>query len=209
MRRAAIAAWLAALALPASAAAQEEPPPPVPDQVSAVVVFTPLTYGEPTYVNGQLDGTQTARQTVALEESQFPFGAWTQVASANTDDMGYFSFKRRPALLTRWRVVSLTQNSGTSPEVEAAVAPRLRFRVSLRGSLASYTGSLAPAHDRAAVQLQRKSRRGTWTTVASPRLRGTRFKGRMRLRGRTVLRALFPPDGDHLQAASPAITLDP
>lgn len=210
MRRASIAATaaMAVLALPAAASAQDEPPP-VPDQVSAVVVFTPITFGEPTYVNGQLHGTRQARQTVALEESAFPFGAWTQVDSARTDDMGWFSFRRRPALATRWRVVSLTPSSGTSAEVEVGVAPRLRFAVSLRRRVASYSGSLAPAHDGGAVQIQRKSRRGSWSSIASPRLRGTAFRGRMRLRGRTVLRAFFPADGDHLQATSAAITLDP
>ena len=208
MRRVVTLAVAAALAAAPAAFAQEEEPPPVPDQVSAIVVFTPLTFGEPTYVNGLLRGTQQARQTVALEESAFPFGTWTQVASTNTDDQGWYSFKRRPSLNTRWRVVSLTPNTGTSPEVEVGVAPRLRFKAKLSGRTANYSGSLAPAHT-GGVQVQRRSRSGSWTTVATARLRGTAFRGRLRLRGRTVLRALFPTDGDHLQAQTAPLTLDP
>lgn len=207
MRR--VAAILAALALPASAYAQDEPPPPVPDELRVVVVFNPLTFGEPTYVNGVLRGVAQVGETVALEESAFPFGAWTEVDTTTTDGGGYFSFKRRPTLATRWRTVSRTTNSGTSPEVQGDVAPRVRLKASLRGRTASFSGSLAPAHDGLAVEIQRKARSGSWSRVADARLRGTAFRGRMRIRGRTVLRAFFPADGDHVNASSPPVTLDP
>ena len=206
MRRA--AAVLAALALPASAHAQEEPPP-VPDEVRVVVVFNPLTFGEPTYVNGVLRGVAQVGETIALEESAFPFGTWTEVDTTTTDGGGYFSFKRRPSLATRWRAVSRTANSGTSPEVQGDVAPRLRFTAALRGRTVSFSGSLAPAHDGLAIEIQRRSRSGAWSKVTDARLRRTSFRGRMRIRGRTVLRAFFPPDGDHLNASSAPVTLDP
>lgn len=206
MKRA--AAILAALALPASAHAQETPPP-VPDEVRIVVVFNPLTFGEPTYVNGVLRGVAQVGETVALEEAPFPFGTWSEVDTTTTDGGGYFSFKRRPSLATRYRVVSRTTNSGTSPEAQADVAPRLRFAGSLRGMTATLTGSLAPAHHGLDVEIQRKSRSGRWSRVTTARLRRTAFRTRMRIRGRTVLRASFPGDGDHLPVVSAPATLDP
>ena len=207
MRR--LAVVLAALALPVAPAHAQEEPPPVPDDVRAVVVFNPITVGEPTYVNGALRGVELAGQTVALEESAFPFGAWTEVDTATTDGGGYFSFKRRPSLITRWRVVSRTANSGTSPEVQGDVAPRVRFKASLRGRTVSYSGSLAPAHDGLAVEIQRKSNSGAWRRLTTARLRRTSFRGRMRIRGRTVLRAFFAGDGDHANASTAPVTLDP
>ena len=207
MKRALLVAAL--LALPPAAHAQEEPPPPVPDEVRVVVVFTPITVGEPTYVNGVLRGVEQAGQTVALEESAFPFGAWTEVDTTTTDPGGYFSFKRRPSLITRWRAVSRTANSGTSAEVQGDVAPRVRFAVSLRGMTASYSGSLAPAHDGSSVEIQRRSRSGRWSRLTTARLRGTGFRGRLRVRGRTVMRAFFAADGDHAIGASRPVTVDP
>ena len=201
-------ALAAALALAAPAHAQD-PPPPVPDEVRVVVVFNPITVGEPTYVNGVLRGVAQAGQTVALEESAFPFGTWTEVDTTTTDQGGYFTFRRRPTLITRWRAVSRTENTGMSAEVQGDVAPRLRFKPVLRGKAASWTGTLAPAHSGLAVEIQRRSRSGAWSRVTTSRLRGAAFRGRMRLRGRTVLRALFAADGDHAAAASPAVTLDP
>lgn len=209
MRRAALIAAFA-LALPPAAAAQEaDPPPPVPDEVRVVVVFNPITFGEPTYVNGVLRGVAQAGEKVSLEEAPFPFGTWTEVDTTTTDQGGYFSFRRRPSFATRWRVISRTSNSGISPEVQGDVAPRLRFGASLRGRTVSYTGSLAPAHDGLAVEIQRKSRRGGWSRLTTARLRRTAFRGRLRIRGRTVLRAFFLADGDHLQAATAPVTLDP
>lgn len=209
MKRALALALTAAAALPASAAAQEEPPPPVPDEVRAVVVFTPIAFGEPTYVNGVLRGVDQARQTVALEESPFPFGTWSEVATTATDGGGYFTFKRRPSLVTRWRAVSRTANSGTSAEVQGDVAARLRFALRLSGrSAAAYNGTLGPAHASGLV-IQRLARNRSWTTVATPRLSATRFSGRLRVRGKTTLRAAFATDGDHLAAVSRPVTIEP
>jgi hypothetical protein len=56
------------------------------------------------------------------------------------------------------------------------------------------------------VVIQRQHSNGTWTSVASARLKGgTAFAGRLRARGTTVLRAYFAADGAHVDGYSRAV----
>src|SRR5213079_2913649 len=125
-----------------------------------------------------------------------------------TDFRGYYSFKQRPSATTQYRTVA----DGVTSERQVAVdvAPLLTLRVGPAGrKTLRYSGTLLPAHDGQTVAIQRRGTSGAWTTVASPRLHGTKFQGRMRARKPAILRAFFATDGDHLDGFSPAVDWAP
>jgi len=207
MRRAALLAAVLCGATGAPAAAQTPP-----QRVTIVSVFNPILFGEDAYVNGQLIGDEQGGQTVALEESPFPFTTWAAVASTTTDQNGYYSFKLRPSLTTHYRTVPGSGPGMTSErEVPVEVAPRIALKaVSAGRSSIRFSGSFAPRHDGQSVAIQRQSRGGGWTTVASARLsRGISFGGRLRARRPVVLRAFFVSDGDHLTGYSRPVRAAP
>lgn len=200
MKRAAFVAGLLCCALPAPASAQTPP-----QRVTIVAVFNPIVFGQNTYVNGQLDGEEQGGQAVSLEESPFPFTAWTAIASATTDLNGYYSFKLRPSLTAHYRTVPASAPGTTSErEVSVEVAPRITLTAEAAGkSSIRFSGKFAPAKAGQGVAIQRQHSNGSWTTVANARLKGgTTFTGRVRARGTAVLRAFFASDGAHTNRAS-------
>lgn len=197
MRRAALLTVLLSCGLAAPARAQTPP-----QRVTIVAVFTPIAFGESTYVNGQLIGDEQGGQPLALEQAPFPFTTWATIADTTTDVNGYYTFKVRPSLTTHYRTVA--QGVYSEREVEAQVAPRLALKAAASGkSSIRFSGRFAPATEGASVAIQRQHSSGSWTTVATARLKGgTTFAGRLRARGTTVLRAYFMSDGAHADGAS-------
>lgn len=200
MRRlAATAVLFAVLAAPAVAAA--------PARITIVSVFNPIAVGENGFINGQLiSGLETeddqAGQTVGLEESPWPFTTWTPVATATSDFRGFYSFKVHPSLTTHYRTVS--QGMTSEREVPVQVTPRMTLTASAAGKTAiRFSGKFAPAKDGQSVAIQRQHSNGSWTTVATARLKGgTTFAGRLRARGAAVLRAFFVSDGANADGSS-------
>ena len=97
------AAVVASLAIVASASADP------PTRVTIVAVFSPITYGDNAYVNGQLFGTGQAGQPVILEQATPPaFVDWTPIGQVNSDAAAYYSFKLRPTQTMQYRTSSQT-----------------------------------------------------------------------------------------------------
>jgi hypothetical protein len=199
-RVAAAAVVFAALAAPALAAA--------PARITIVSVFDPITVGENGFVNGQLvsEAEDQGGQTVGLEESPYPFEAWTPVTADIADTRGFYSFRLKPSLTTHYRTVS--QGVTSEREVQIQVAPRLAFKAVPDGkSRIRYSGTLAPAKAGQSVTVQRQHSNGSWSNVATVTLKaaGKTFTGRLRARKTTVLRAFFASDGAHTNGYSRAV----
>jgi hypothetical protein len=196
-------AVLAAALTPAAAAADP------PTRITIVSVFDPITAGENAYVNGQLFGDGQAGQLVTLQQSPPPFTDWTDVAQVTSDAQAYYSFKLHPAQTMQYR--TLSQGTPSERSVEVAVAPRIKLTASAAGSSSiRFSGIFAPALTGQSVAIQRRNPGGSWTTIASVRLkRGATFQGRMRTRKATILRAFFATDGAHLDGFSNSVHVRP
>jgi plastocyanin len=103
---------------------------------------------------------------------------------------------------------------GTTPppgSTETPVRPEVTFRVSLANPLAGRRirlfGSVRPALDGQRVQIQRRTRAGSWKTVTTTRLRDageerSRFGVRLRVFRDSVYRARVPAGANHETATS-------
>jgi hypothetical protein len=206
MRRAALTV-VAALALALAAPALAQAPPPA--RVTIVSVFNPIVVGESSYINGQLIGDEQAGATVMLQVNPFPYTVWADAETAVTDFRGYYTFKLKPETSTHYRTIA--QGVMSEREAEVNVAPRVKLAAARAGTKRlRFSGTIAPAHVGTTIAIQRQTRSGAWTTIASPRLRaGGRFEGRLRARSELVLRAFFATDGDHLDGFSNAVRINP
>lgn len=190
------------LAIPAAALAI------APARITIVAVFDPITYGETTYINGQLlsdPQSDQANQLVALEQAPPPFTEWTPVLQTTTDYAGYYSFKVvRASQTMQYR----TSSQGTPSEqaVQVSLAPKITLRAEPAGRTSiRYRGTFGPALPGQSVAIQRRDR-SRWTTIANARLRnGRTFTGRVRTRRGVILRAFFATDGFRLDGYSKAI----
>jgi hypothetical protein len=197
-------AMIAMLALlPAAAAADP------PSRVTIVAVFNPITYGENAYVNGQLIGDGQSGQVVSLEQSPPPYTDWAPVAQVTTDAQGYYSFKLSPTQTMQYRTSS--QGTASESSVEVDVAPRIAIKASAAGRASiRFSGSFAPASPGQVVTVQRRDSFGSWATVGTYTLDATSaFHGRMTVHRKTILRAVFAGDANHLAAASDATSAAP
>jgi hypothetical protein len=204
MRRRILAACaLAVLAVPVAALADP------PTRITIVAVFEPITYGENSYVNGQLQGTAQGGQIVALEQSAPPFTEWAAVAQTTTDPVGYYSFKLHPSQTMQYRTNS--QGLPSEAAVQVSVAPRITLEAAAAGKTSvGFSGTFAPALDGQTVSIQRRSTSGGWTTIATARLHaGKTFQGRLRAHKPVTLRAVFISDGAHLDGFSNTVHAAP
>ena len=198
-----LAAVALCLALPAVALALG------PGRITIVAVFNPITYGENAYVNGQLlseDQAGQRGQLVALEQAPPPFTQWTPIAQTTADYAGYYTFKIvRQSQTMQYRTSS--QGVGSERVVQVDVAPRITLKAAAAGRTSvRYTGTFGPSLPGQSVEIQRRTRSGRWTTVASARLRdGRSFTGRLRTRRGLILRAFFPADGFRRTGVSKAV----
>jgi hypothetical protein len=127
-----------------------------------------VTWGGTVSLSGHVAGAGVNGLTVALEQAPFPFSAgFTQVATARVGSSGDFRFASRPlALATRFRAVTLTTLSVTSP----TVAAQLRAQVGIRRTSRTrrslrLAGGVHPALPDGVATLQRRTRRGGWALV--------------------------------------------
>jgi plastocyanin len=106
-----------------------------------------------------------------------------------------------------------TPPGGSPPGAPTAPAPP--FKVTLRlsdptprpGQLVRFLGSVEPARDGGFVQIQRRTRKGSYRTVAKAELRDagdarSKYSRKLRISGDGVFRARIPGDGDHATATS-------
>ena len=180
-----------------------------PSRVTVVAVFDPITYGENAYVNGQLMGDGQANQLVTLEQSAPPFTDWAPVAQITSDAQGYYSFKLHPSQTLQYRTSS--QGTPSDRAVQVSVAPRISLSAKAAGkSSVRFSGTFAPALDGQSVAIQRRDSSGSWTTIATARLKGGKtFAGRIRTHRKIQLRAFFASDGAHLDGFSRPVVAAP
>jgi hypothetical protein len=190
-------------AVPSTAAADP------PTRITIVAVFDPITFGENSYVNGQLFGNDQPGQLVGLEQSAPPFTDWAPVAQVTADAQGYYSFKLQPSQTMQYRTNS--QGIGSERTVQVNVAPRITLKATALGKTTiRFSGTLAPGLPDQRITIQRRSSTGSWTTVTTAQLQGgTTFAGRLRAHKPMLLRALYAGDPAHLPAASKTIRAVP
>jgi hypothetical protein len=167
-------------------------------------------------VSGRVQGSGVNGLTVALEQSEFPYTAgFQQVATVRTGGRGEFRFPSRTVLIaTRYRAVTRTSVSVTSPVVGANVRARVGIRRTRKTRRAlSLTGRVLPGLPDGRATLQRRTRSGGWKFIRRKALRTAstsessyRFRVR-RLRRPAVYRVKVSANdgGAHLGSTSRAV----
>ena len=219
MRRTPLLLALTATALLSPAAVQAAKPPKDTAKLTLLATPTTVTFGKPTTLTGKLTGAKiNGMQPIDVQADTAPFeGTYATVSTVLTDANGNFTATNAPTALTRYRARARTSPPTTSPTADVGVRLRVGVKVSdrtpKRGARVRFSGKAAPAHDGAAVRIQRRTRTGSWVTVARTTLRdaGTdvsTYAKRVKV-GRTgTYRVRVPSsDADHLTGTSRRRTL--
>lgn len=209
MRRHALPLVLAALlACPAVVQAAKA----APATLTLTATPTTVTFGSPVTLSGKLTSSKSvAGQAITVQADTAPFeGKYVTVATATADAAGNWTATNVPAALTRYRAKA---KPATSPTADVSVRLRVGIGVSdrtpHRAQRVRFSGRVAPAHDGAAVRIQRRTSTGAWKTVARTTLldAGTdvsRYSKRVRIyRTGTYRVRVLSGDTDHLPGTSP------
>ena len=208
----AAAAAAAALAFAATGEAQK---PPKAGSVTLEASAAIVTFSAPVTLTGSVKG-QKGGVTVSLERRATTSATFVPAGSATTDAQGAFSFTQRPRVNTAYRATAATAPPATSAEVTTAVAPLVGLKVGdstpRKGQRVRFRGTVRPPHDGARIAIQRKRADGTWTTVATPRLRDagdvySRYGKRLRIRRSGTYRTIIAGHADHAEGTSRERTL--
>ncbi len=192
-----------------------------PSKNTVSIKATPgsVTFGRATTIAGQVAGAKTAGVRVTLEANPYPYtsGFKPTPLTTTTTTTGAYSLVVAPSVNTRYEVTAKTK----PPITSAAIAVRVRVKVTLRvstlrpvsGQLVRFSGTVTPAHNAKFAQIQKRTRTGTWKTVASARLVAatpvngiaiSKFSKRLRISRSATYRVLVNPrDGDHVTGTSP------
>jgi hypothetical protein len=187
---------------------------PAAGPAALTIAATPgvVTFGKPVTIAGQLVGRPGDR--VELEQTPFPFtDPFRNVAQGTADAAANYSFQVTPALNTRYHVTAKAPPA-TSADVTVLVRPKVGLRLSdrtpARGARVRFRGSVLPAHDGTAVNIQRRTSAG-WKTIASPVLVAatplngvarSKYAKRIRLRRSGVFRTVIAAHADHARGKS-------
>jgi len=178
MRRVSLLATISALVLVAPMAGQAAKPgksgKPGPSSVTIAAAPNPIIYGNSVAISGKLTATTVAGVSVTLHAAPYPYTSFAQVATATTDTQGVYHFAQSPKLNTEYRVMAKSKPQATSTTLLVKVSTRVSLRVSTTtpavGARVKFSGSVTPAHDGQMVLIQRRSRTGTFVTVATTTL---------------------------------------
>jgi hypothetical protein len=180
-----------------------------------------IVFGGATVLSGQLQSEDNVGKTIQLQADSYPYGSWAPVTTTTTKTGGGYSFRRAPALNTRYRVVTTKAPIATSSTATVGV----RFRLSLgasdttpaKGHSVRFSGYACPAHVGGLVSLQRRSSTGRWSTVARTRLvaaspaRGcptrSRYSRSIRVYGSATYRTVAAHDASHLDGIARALAV--
>ena len=135
----------------------------------------PVTYGKSVQITGSFNGKPSANLPIALQQSPFPYTAYTSVASANTSATGAYAFTVVPLVNTRFRVVTTAATPQiVSPELAQIVNQRVSFSVGdktpKKGALVRFYGTVTPARDGSYVSLQKRTSTGAYNTISRIKL---------------------------------------
>ena len=138
-----------------------------PGGVTLALNLPIVSWSETVIPAGRVLGGGVGGITVALEQSTFPFGTWTEVARKSADSAGRFTFGERAVFIaTRFRVVTRSTVVAASPELGVQVRSRVsvyRGRKSKRS--VRLRGSVWPPLPAGRASLQRFTRTGRWFPV--------------------------------------------
>ena len=171
-----------------------------------------VTFGRTTTISGQLTGPNNSGVKVQLEQDPVPYGdGFKKVGSdATTDANGKYSFAVKPSVNTRYQVVAKASPPVTCAAVQVFVRHRVTFRVSdksvFRGQRVRFRGAVAPSHVGRKVRIQRRTKSGSFRTVAKARLRkaGARsvYRKRLRIFRTGTYRVKMNGDAQHIAGVS-------
>jgi hypothetical protein len=202
-----------ALAVATSSAAKPKPPS---TGVSLAAKPAVVTWGQVTTFTGKVAGGAT---TVEIQRDPYPFGdGFAAQRSVPTAKNGSFSIALLATVNTRYRAVAGTRDAPTSPTVLVRVRPKVGLSLSTAtpkaGSAVRFFGSVKPPHDADPVAIQKRTRTGSWATVARAVLRdaGTTrstYTKLVTIRGDGTYRVKIAAHGDHLDGVSRERTISP
>ena len=152
------------------------------------------------------------------EDATRPYGDSYKPSAltATTANNGKYSVAAKPLVNTQYRAIAQASPPVTSSARLVLVRTLVGLRVSdstpRRGSFVTFSGSVFPAHDGARALIQRRTRSGSFVTVARPGLQdaGTQkstYSKRLRIRSDGVYRVKVASDGDHVNGYSRTRTL--
>jgi hypothetical protein len=158
----ALTSGVALLALVPAAAAAPKPPKPGPGSTLSIAAApSPMVFGRSTTISGRLTGTNAAGQTVTLRSDPFPYGGFSNAATAVTNATGDYSFTQSPTVNTRYQTrVGNVQSVIVTVPVRPAVSLRLSDYTPKRGQRVRFAGRVCPQHDGASLSIQRHYRTG-------------------------------------------------
>ena len=198
------AALTAVIAAVLIIAPRAEAQPAVPTLVLGAHLY-PRPFGL-TYVYGHAEvpptepATDVAGQTVLLYASNFPFTAWTQVATLTTDWEGYYAYHATISQNTTYRAVWQSAAPVQAKDRLVKLPLKLSFKAShhrvRRKGVVTFSGAGRPAHPGAKIDIQQADRHGRFRTISHTLASaGSTFQVRLRVKKGGVYRALFPGDG--------------
>jgi hypothetical protein len=189
--------------------------PPGGNAVTIAAKPASIAFGRTTTISGQVTGSGNAGVQVTLGSQPLssPAGTkFTKGATATTDASGNYSFVVPATENTRYQVEAKTKPPVTSPTVDVKVRFAVSFRLSdatpRRGQRVRFYGTVKPAHDGGTVLIQRRTRSGSFKTVARTTLRTSktagqsRYSKRLRIRSKGVYRVRVPHDATHATGTS-------
>jgi hypothetical protein len=135
----------------------------------------PVNYGKTVQITGALKGNPSAGLPIALQQSPFPYSAYTSVATASTSATGAYAFSVIPLINTRYRVVTTAATPQViSGELAQVVNQRVSFSVGdktpKKGVKVRFFGTVTPAADGKYVSLQKRSSTGAYNTISRIKL---------------------------------------
>jgi len=210
------AATAALVATLAATSLSEAAKPPKSTNVSLRADPGAVRFGASVVLSGKVAGNPSG-MTIKLEQAPYPYAAFVATpAQTTTDGQGNFRLSVAPQKHTRYRVVAMASPPATSDPVEVrtslAVSRTVSDSTPRRGQRVRFSGTVRPAHDGAAVQLQRRGADGVFRTVARTRtVHATTAQSAYRVsvvvRKSAVFRVRVTGDADHDAGLSATRTL--
>lgn len=126
-------------------------------------------------ISGALKGNPSANMPIALQQSPFPYTAYTTLQSANSSATGAYAFSVIPLINTHYRVVTTAATPQViSGELAQVVNQRVSFSVGdktpKKGVKVRFYGTVTPPADGSYVSLQKRSSTGSFNTIARIKL---------------------------------------
>jgi hypothetical protein len=209
-RRISLLATISALVLVGPVAGQAAKPGGKPGTGPSSVTITaapnPILYGNSVEISGKLTASTLAGVSVTLKAAPYPYTSFVQVASATTDIQGVYHFAQSPKLNIEYRVMAKSKPQATSTTLLVQVRTRVSLHVSTTtpavGARVKFSGTVTPAHDGQMVLIQRRSRTGTFVTVATTTLLHTTtgastYRKTLRIKASGTYRVVKSHDADH------------